>query len=383
MFDFTPDQELFRDALREFALDQLSPGYTLRARTPEFPWEQYRDAAKLGVTSIGIGEEYGGTGQYDFISLGIACEELAYGDINVAVAPYQTGLSGDILQRFASKAVKDRYLPKVVTGDTVIAIALTEPDSGSDAANMRTTATKVDGGYVLSGEKTSVTLLRDAAASIVYAKSVDSTGRQGVTAFLVEHDRAGVTRGEFSDMGLTKIGRGWLALEDVHLPDENLVGEEGRGFSQVMAGFDFSRAGIGLQCLGAARASLDEVSRYVKERRTFGKPLAAFQGVSLQIAEHYTLLEAARWLCYWTLWLRQTGRRHTSQAAMSKWYAPRVAVDAIQSAMTLYGHVAWSDELPIQQRLRDTMGFLIGDGTAEIQKLVVAREYIGREVMDR
>ena len=151
MFDFTEDQLLFRDAVREFAARRLSPGYLDRARSPEFPWKQYREAAKLGVAGIGIAEEYGGTGQPDFISLGIACEELAYGDINVAVDPYQAGLSGDIIQRFASPPVKQRYLPVVVAGEVVLALALTEPESGSDAAAaMRATARKVDGGYVLA-----------------------------------------------------------------------------------------------------------------------------------------------------------------------------------------------------------------------------------------
>jgi cyclohexanecarboxyl-CoA dehydrogenase len=385
VFDFTDDQEDFRKTVRAFARERLLPGYNARAKSDEFPWSEYREAAQLGVTGIGISHEYGGTGEYDFIALGIACEELAYGDINVAVAPYQTGLSGDIIQRFADPSIRDRWLPSVVTGDVVIAIALTEPDSGADAAGMRMQAVPTGDGYVLDGEKTSTTLLRDAVATIVYAKVPPATpgGKPLITAFFVEHDRPGVSRGEFHDMGLNKIGRGSLALEQVFVPATNVIGEVGRGFSQVMAGFDFSRAGIGLQCIGAARASLDEVSRYVTQRQSFGKPLAAFQGVSLQIAEHYTHLEAARWLCYWTLWLRQQGRPHTAQAAMAKWYAPRVAVDAIESAMTLYGHVAWSDELPIQQRLRDTMGFLIGDGTAEIQKLVIAREYIGKEVLDR
>jgi cyclohexanecarboxyl-CoA dehydrogenase len=333
------------------------------------------------VCGIGLPEEYGGTGEYDFISLGIALEELCYADIIVGVGPFGAGLAGDIVARFGSEEVKERYLPGLITGNVLLPIALTEPDSGSDASSLKTTATKVPNGYLLNGEKTSITLLRDGAGCIVYAREPGSTSASGVSAFMVDLDREGVGRGEFHDLGLNKMGRGWLALHDVYLPEENLLGAPGRGFSQVLGGFDFSRAGIGLQSLASARASLDEISAYAKERMSFGRPLAAYQGVSLQIAEHYTKLEAARWLCYWTLWLRSVGRRHTAQAAMSKWYAPRVAVDAIETALTLHGHVGWSDEMPHVHRLRDVMGFLIGDGTAEIQKLIIAREYIGSEVM--
>lgn len=383
MFDFTDDQMAFQETVRNFARSRLLPGYALRANSDEFPWEEYRETAKLGVCGIGLPAEFGGTGEYDFISLGIALEELCYADIIVGVGPFQAGLAGDILARFASEEVKQRYLPGMISGELLVAISLTEPDSGSDAAALKTTAKKVPNGYLLNGEKTSTTMLRDGTGCIVYAREPGTSGALGISAFIVDLDGEGVSRGNFHDVGLNKLGRGWLRLDDAFLPEENLLGTLGKGFSQVMAGFDFSRAGIGLQCLGAARASLDEVSAYVKERHSFGKPLATYQGVSLQIAEHYTKLEAARWLCFWTLWLRATGRRHTAQASMAKWYAPRVAVDAIESALTLHGHMGWSNEMPHGHRLRDVMAFLIGDGTAEIQKLIVAREYIGAEVMPR
>jgi cyclohexanecarboxyl-CoA dehydrogenase len=150
-----------------------------------------------------------------------------------------------------------------------------------------------------------------------------------------------------------------------------------------MGHFDYSRAGIALQCLGAARASLDEASAYSRERTAFGRPIAAFQGISFQIAQHYTYLEACRWLAYWTLWLRQHDRQHTSQAAMCKWWAPRIAVDAMQTALLVHGHVGYTDELPLQQRMRDTFAYLLADGTGEMQKLIIGREYIGPEVVSR
>lgn len=222
-----------------------------------------------------------------------------------------------------------------------------------------------------------------AGATLVYARQPGSERSAGVSAFLVEMDRPGVSTGSFHDMGQLPIGRGSLYLDNVFVPAENLVGQEGRGFATVMGHFDYSRAAIGLQCLGAARASLNESYRYVKERRAFGKPIAAFEGVSLPLAEHATLVQAARLLCYQTLWLRQEGRPHTTEAAMCKWWAPVVAKNAIEACLLTHGHYGWSDELPFQQRFRDVFGYQIGDGTAQIQKQVIASRLIGPEARGR
>ncbi len=383
-FEFTEDQEAFRATLRTYAREKLLPGYGERAKHSQFPWEQHKELGEMGVLGIGLPEEYGGSGEPDFIALGIAAEELGYGDINVAsTSATAAGLISSMLAEHGTQVVKDRYLERLVSGDVLVALALTEPDAGSDASALRTVAKPVDGGWLLSGEKTSITMSEAAEAAVVFAREPGTSRSEGISAFLVELDQEGVTRGTFDDMGLLPVGRGTIAMDEVFVPEENLLGDYGRGFGLVMANFDFSRATIGLHCLGAARASLEETSQYMLERTTFGKPLAAYQGLSFQIAEHYTYLEAARWLCYWTLWLRQTGQPHTAQASMSKWWPPRVALQAIESAITINGHTAWSDELPHQQRYRDVMSFLIADGTAEIQKLIIGREYIGPEVMGR
>jgi cyclohexanecarboxyl-CoA dehydrogenase len=271
----------------------------------------------------------------------------------------------------------------MIDGTEVVAFGLTEPEAGSDAASLRATARPVEGGWRVTGEKNSVSHLQAAAATLIYARAPGSTRAAGVSAFLVEADRDGVTVGDFTDMGQLPVGRGTLYLDDVFVPSENLVGAEGRGFATVMGHFDYSRAAIGLQCLGAARVSLTETYKYVKERRAFGKPIAAFQGVSLPLAEHATLVEAARWLCYRTLWLRQAGLPHTAEAAMCKWWAPVVAKNAIEACLLTHGHYGWSDELPFQQRFRDVFGYQIGDGTAQIQKQIIATRLIGPEVRDR
>jgi cyclohexanecarboxyl-CoA dehydrogenase len=382
-FDFTDDQEQFRQTVARFARERVAPGYLKRSNIRSYPMDLHAELGSLGILGIGFSEEFGGTGAEDPVMLGIACEELGAADVNLAAAPVTIGLTGAQLARGATPLVQKRWLPAMIDGTAVVAFGLTEPEAGSDAASLRATARPVEGGWRVTGEKNSVSHLQAAAATLIYARAPGSTRAAGVSAFLVEADRDGVTVGDFTDMGQLPVGRGTLYLDDVFVPSENLVGAEGRGFATVMGHFDYSRAAIGLQCLGAARVSLTETYKYVKERRAFGKPIAAFQGVSLPLAEHATLVEAARWLCYRTLWLRQAGLPHTAEAAMCKWWAPVVAKNAIEACLLTHGHYGWSDELPFQQRFRDVFGYQIGDGTAQIQKQIIATRLIGPEVRDR
>jgi cyclohexanecarboxyl-CoA dehydrogenase len=382
-FEFTDEQEQFRQVVSRFARERLAPGYLKRSIARSYPMDLHAELGALGVLGIGLPEEFGGTGVEDPVMLGIACEELGAADVNLAAAPVTIGLTGSQLAKGATPVVQKRWLPAMIEGSEFVAFGLTEPEAGSDAAALRTTAVPVEGGWRISGQKNSVSHLEAAGATLTYARTPGTTRSAGVSAFLVETDRPGVGVGEFTDMGQLPIGRGTLYLDDVFVPAENLVGEQGRGFATVMGHFDYSRAAIGLQCLGAARASLTETYAYVKERRAFGKPIAAFQGVSLPLAEHATLVEAARWLCYRTLWLRHAGRPHTTEAAMCKWWAPVVAKNAIEACLLTHGHYGWSDELPFQQRFRDVFGYQIGDGTAQIQKQIIATHLIGPEVRDR
>jgi cyclohexanecarboxyl-CoA dehydrogenase len=382
-FAFTDEQEQFRQAISDFARKRVAPGYMARARRSSYPMDLHAEMASLGVLGIGLPEQFGGTGDEDPVTLGIACEEIGAADVNLAAAPVTVGLTGAQLARGGTPAAQKRWLPGMIDGTELLAFGLTEPEAGSDAASIATTAVPVAGGWRISGEKNSVSHLHAAAATLVYARVPGSTRSAGVSAFVVETDRPGVSVGSFTDMGQLPIGRGTLHLDEVFVPAENLVGAEGRGFATVMSHFDYSRAAIGLQCLGAARASLTETYAYVRERQAFGKPIAAFQGVSLPLAEHATLVDAARWACYRTLWLRQAGLPHTAEAAMCKWWAPVVAKDAIEACLLTHGHYGWSDELPFQQRFRDVFGYQIGDGTAQIQKQIIASRLIGPEVRDR
>jgi cyclohexanecarboxyl-CoA dehydrogenase len=202
-----------------------------------------------------------------------------------------------------------------------------------------------------------------------------------VTAFLVPLDLPGVSRSALRDMGTRVIGRAVLSFDHVRLPRSHRIGEEGHGFYQIMQGFDYNRVGIALACVGVAEVSLEETLAWVTERRAFGRPLAGFEGVSFALAEAATHLEACRWLCYRALWLADHGRPYTKESAMTKWWGPRLAVETIHQCLLFHGHYGYTDELPFEQRMRDVIGLEIGDGTAEVMKLIVARQLMGRGVV--
>jgi cyclohexanecarboxyl-CoA dehydrogenase len=375
-FAFTEEQEDFRRALADFARKSLLPEYVRRSASTEFPWDAHRELAKTGLLGIGMPEEFGGTPD-DPVMLGLAAETLAYGDVNVAAAPVNIGLIGAQLLH-GVREVQEEYLPPLINGDITVAIALTEPGSGSDASGLRTVATPVQGGWTLRGEKTAITWAMNAQAALVYARDPGSERSHGVSCFLVPLSHEGVTASHTVGMGCLPLGWGSLYFDDVFVPENHLIGEQGRGFRAVMDHFDFSRSALGLLCLGAARASLDEAARYAQQRQTFGHPIADYQGVAFPLAEHETYMEAARALCFKALWARQEGLPHTALASMSKWWPPLVAKDAIEGAMRIHGNLGYSAEFPLQQRFRDVMAYLVADGTSEIQKRIIASDLFRR-----
>ena len=375
---FSPEQDELVRTLRQFARRELAPRSAHWDRTGEFPWEAWRRMGELGLLGLRVPEAYGGQ-QADFLTFGIAMEEIGRGDFSCTYGIQLAGLAGEILGRSGSEAIKTRWLPPTATGEAVVALALTEPGAGSDAANLACRAERDGDGYVITGEKSGISLGMAAHAAIVFART-DPVGRaRGVTAFLVPLDLPGVSRSPLRDMGTRAIGRAVLAFDHVRLPASHRLGEEGTGFYQVMQGFDYNRIGIALACLGVAEQSVEETMGYVKERKAFGHALARFQGVSFPIAEAATHLEACRWLCYRALWLADHGRPHTKESAMTKWWGPRLAVDTIHQCLLLHGHYGYTDELPFEQRMRDVIGLEIGDGASEVMKMVVARELMGRE----
>jgi cyclohexanecarboxyl-CoA dehydrogenase len=375
---FSPEQDELVRTLRHFARRELAPRSAHWDRTGEFPWEAWRRMGELGLLGLRVPEAYGGQAA-DFLTFGIAMEEIGRGDFSCTYGIQLAGLAGEILGRSGTEEIKTRWLPPTARGEAVVALALTEPGAGSDAANLACRAERDGDGYVITGEKSGISLGMAAQAAIVFARTDPGGRARGVTAFVVPLDLPGVSRSPLRDMGTRAIGRAVLAFDHVRLPVSHRLGEEGTGFYQVMQGFDYNRIGIALACLGVAQQSVEETMGYVKERKAFGRALARFEGVSFAIAEAATHLEACRWLCYRALWLADQGRPHTKESAMTKWWGPRLAVDTIHQCLLLHGHYGYTDELPFEQRMRDVIGLEIGDGAAEVMKMVVARELMGRE----
>jgi cyclohexanecarboxyl-CoA dehydrogenase len=378
-FAFSPEQEALRATVRRFAEQVVAPRSREIDRTSSIPDDIAKGLGELGLLGMNLGEESGGPGASS-VDMGVVVEELARADFVVAHLPIHHGLGVHVVAQ-ASEAVRDRWLPSIQDGSERFAFALTEPEAGSDAGAITCRATPTPSGYLLSGEKTSISFLGPARAAVVVAKTPNPRGR-GITAFYVPLDLPGVTTGLFEDLGCRGLTRGWLNLADVEVPADNRIGAEGDGFRLVMGIFDLTRTLIALAAVGAAEASLDAAVVYARTRKTFGVPIGAHQGVSFELAEHATRLQAARWTCYRALWLRDAGRPHTADAAMAKWWGVTTARDAIHAAMLVHGHAAYTRELPLEQRLRDVMGMEWGDGTANAAKLVIAREMIGRDVVD-
>jgi cyclohexanecarboxyl-CoA dehydrogenase len=378
-FAFSDEQQEYRDRAREVATKRLLPEYQARERAGRIDPELRRELGSHGLIAPEIPVEYGGRG-LDRVTSGVVTEEIGRGDINVAYLQVVGSLVGQILAGNARPEVARQWVPRICSGEEIVGIGLTEPHAGSDAGMPRLTARRDGGDWVLNGVK-SLSFGNDAAAVVVFARTGPSEKRgKDISAFLAPLDLPGVTREPYSDMGTTAVGRGAAHFDGVRIPADHLLGEEGRGFTQVMQGFDFSRALIGLQCIGCAQQTVDETWDYVGTRQAFDQPLSKNQGVSFPLAEAETLLTAARLLCYQTLWLKDAGLPHTSQAAMSKWWAPKTAYDVINSCLLLHGQYGYRTELPIEQRLRDVLGLQIGDGTAQIMKLVIARQRLGREL---
>ncbi len=379
-FSLSDEQSLLQRVVRDFARQELLPRYMHWDRTSQFPRELWRRMGELGLTGARAPHDYDGQA-LDAVSTGIAAEEVARGDFNLSYGVMIPALCGEVLSNFGGERVKREWLTPMARGEAVIGLALTEPGAGSDAKMLQTGAVRDGDEYVITGEKSGISLLMAADALVLFAKTDRAAGARGVTAFLVPTDLPGVTRTPFDDMGSKAVQRGAIFLDSVRVPAAYRIGEEGQGFRSVMNAFDLSRILIALMCLGAAAVSLDETMAYVTRRRAFDQPLARFEGVSFPIAEHATLIEGARLLCYRGLWLRDAGQPHTKEAAMAKWWAPKLSVDCIHDCILLHGQYGWTRELPLEQRLRDVMGLEIGDGTAQISKIVVARELMGREFL--
>ncbi|TXL68766.1 cyclohexanecarboxyl-CoA dehydrogenase [Zeimonas arvi] len=362
---------------RRFATDRIAPGFLERDRTRVLDRALMRQMGEMGFIAPELPEQYGGQGM-GCLAAGVIHEEIARADLSLSYINLLASLTGQILAEHARPDVAAHWLPRLTRGEALLAIALTEPRGGSDAANLRLKMTRDGDHYVIDGEKTSISAADQADATVLFARTgTVESGARGVSAILVPMDTPGVTTTRFDCHGQRAIGRGSIFFQNARVPASHLLGQEGQGFVQVMQGFDFSRALIGLQVLAVARVALEETWEYVAQREAFGKPLSAFQGVSHPLADYETQVEAARLLCLQTLWLKDKGLPHTAEAAMCKWWGPKLAYDTVHQCLLSFGHGGY-DRGPMEQRLRDVLGFQIGDGTAQIMKTIIARGRAGR-----
>ena len=374
------DLQALGEHAERFAQGRVAPGFLERDQTRVLDRALMREMGQMGFIAPELPEAVGGQGMGS-LAAGVIHEAIAKADLSISYINLLASLNGQILAQHGQPEVARPWLEKLTQGEALLAIALTEPRGGSDAANLRLRVERVGDEYVINGEKTSISAADQADAVVVFGRtgSIDS-GAHGVTALLVPCDVPGLTRNRFDCHGQRAIGRGSLFFENVRVPVDHRLGDENKGFVQVMQGFDFSRALIGLQVLSVARASLEESWEYAAQREAFGQPLTAFQGVSHPLADFDTQVTAARLLCLQALWLKDHDLPHSAEAAMCKWWTPKLAYDAIHQCLLTHGHGGY-DRGIMEQRLRDVLGFQIGDGTAQIMKTVVARTRAGRKAV--
>ena len=374
-FGFSEAQEMFRREVRRFVDAELMPIAQELNKTETVRRDIINRLGEVGLTGITVPEEYGGQGT-DWVSMGIATEELGKASHFAALVSMLGSLTQYWLD-YGSEELKWEWLPAMIKGEKVGAWALTEPNTGSDAAAIQTRAVKDGDCYIVTGEKSPITLGTAADAAMTMTKTDPNAGAKGVTNFWIPLDLPGITRMHVPHTGWKPHSSASITFDDVRVPVSYMLGEEGQGFSVGLGATEYARVGLSLMGLGVAQITLDETMEYVMQRKAFGQSIARFEGVSFKIAEHATMIEAARLLCYRALYLSDQGMIHRKETAMCKWWAPEVAFDAVHDCLLLQGHVGYSEESPVEQRLRDLLGLKFTDGTAEIMKIIVARELMG------
>jgi cyclohexanecarboxyl-CoA dehydrogenase len=375
-FDFSEEQELFRRTVRDFAKKEIAPKIREFEHKREFPWDLYRKMGKAGLLGLRFPKEYGGQGA-DAVTMGILVEEVARAGWQIPLGD----IMGEILDLHGPEHLKREWLPAMAKGERMLGIANTEPSTGSDAAAITTRAIRKGGNYVLNGEKQCITGINECGAYCLLARTDEEKGSRGVSMFFVEMNGPGIEKYDLDALGWRLFSFGGFVLKDVTIPATNLIGEEGRGFYYVMETFDLMRALIAVWCVGMAEAALEENIEYVKQRTAFGRPIGKFESVQSRIVEGYTELEAAKLLCYRTLWSKDKGEKITKHSAMIKWYVPQLCFGIVNDCLQNRGAIGFTTECLDEYRLREIRGAMIGDGTTDINKIVVARELLGREFL--
>jgi cyclohexanecarboxyl-CoA dehydrogenase len=378
MIFFTEAQKRFRGKMQDFASKELAYGAEERAKLDCVTSEVIKKLADAGLLRVTTPVKYGGQ-PLDYISIGIVFEEVCKVDYSTFTVLLLHSMI-PLMMGMAAEDLKEEWLPALAKGEKVVSFGNTEPDCGSDAAAITTRAVQDGDTYIINGEKTSITLGMQSDAIFLTTKTDPEAGARGVTCFFVPLDLPGISRSRFVDMGVNTSGRASIFFNDVRIAARFRIGEEGEGFTKIMTGLDFTRVMVALSTVGMAEISLAEAVEYTKKRTKFGKPISSFEGVSFKLAESATLIEASRLMCYQALKLKDEGLPYSKEAAMVKWYAVDCSIRTVHTVLKIVGCKGYSDATPIEQRLRDVLGSRIGDGTAEIMKLIIAREILSSKL---
>ncbi|MBA2303486.1 MAG: acyl-CoA dehydrogenase family protein [Acidobacteria bacterium] len=379
--DFRPtdEQEILRRTVRQFAEAEIGPHVMEWDEAQHFPMELLPKLAALGLMGIQFPEEFGGSAM-SAVDYCICIEELARvcPSIALSVAAHN-GLCTAHIGMFGTDAQKQHYLPRLVAGEVLGAWGLTEASAGSDAAGMRTTAARQADGWVLNGAKTFITHGKIGGVMVAMAVSDRTRGHRGISAFVLEHGTPGFSAGKKENkLGMRASDTSEVIFEECRLPADALLGDEGQGFINTLQVLDAGRIGIAALSVGLAQGAYEAARRYAKERRQFGQPIAAFQAIQWKLADNATRIEAARLLTYRAAYLKDCGVRMTKESAMAKLFASEIAVKAADDCVQIHGGYGFVKDYPAEKYFRDVKLLTIGEGTSEIQRLVIARQLMGQ-----
>src|SRR5947209_4131794 len=371
----SPEQQEVRTLVREFAEREVKPRAEAIDHNSEFPRDLVDKAARLGLLGVLVPDAYGGAG-LDHVSFAIFVEEVARFCASTAVIlDVHNSVGTEPVVLFGSEEQKRRWLPDLAQGKKLAAFALTEPEAGSDAAHLKTTAIRSDRSYLLNGTKIFITNAGEAGLYIVMASTRPGSGADGITAFLVDGDNPGLKVGpKFKKMGLNGSAIAEVFMENCTVEERDRLGEEGQGFGIAMDALDSGRIGISAQAVGLAQGALDDAIAYARERQQFGKPIGEFQSIQNKIADMAVKTRAARWLTWKAAALCDAGQPFTRQAAMAKLFATDAAMEITLEALQVFGGYGYLEEYPMARRVRDAKACQIYEGTNQVQRLVIARD---------
>jgi butyryl-CoA dehydrogenase len=377
-FELTDEQRLIKDTAREFTDKEIVKQSRENARNHHFDVEMVGKVAAQGYLGAVVPSEYGGAG-LDYVSYGLIVEEIGRGDSAIrTVISVQTSLVCSGILKWGTEEQKQKYLPKLCSGEWLGCFGLTEPDTGSDAANQKTRAKKTDGGWVINGAKMWISMANYAKVALIFAQTDPQLGHKGIACFLVDTDQPGFKAQTIEHkMGLHASDTASISLEDVEVSDEDVLGEVGQGFKVAMSNLDSGRYSVAAGCVGICQGCVEESVAYAKEREQFGRPIASFQLVQAMIADMTVKTEASRMLVWRAGWLKDKGRPNTLETSIAKLHATEASLECANLAIQVHGGAGYVDDHPVERYYRDARVTTLYEGTSQIQKLIIGREMTG------